>query len=153
MEIVRELELRHPGQIGSIRVAVRGDALMPGAIREDFDAAHRRLYGHDDAASPVEITALFVTGAGRLQQLVLDPLSERTDRAAAPIGTRAVYFPQTGRVETRIFRGSDMGTGASIAGPAIVEEETTCIVVSPGDVCSVDAFGNYIIRFTDTDRA
>lgn len=149
MEIVRELELRHPGQIGSIRVAVRRQALRSSAIRADFDAAHRRLYGHDDATAPVEVTALFVTGVGRLQRLVLDPLSESSVRATAPVGTRIVYFPPLGRIETRIFRGADVGPGASIAGPAVVEEGTTCIVISPGDVCSVDTFGNYIIRFTD----
>jgi len=47
---------------------------------------------------------------------------------------------------TRIYRGSHLDPGASLQGPAIIEEITTSVVVGPGDSCTVDRLGNYIIR-------
>jgi N-methylhydantoinase A len=154
MEILRELELRHPGQIGTIRVPIsRAGPLSPDAITHDFRAAHQRLYGHIDPAAVVEIAALFVVGIGRLPRVRLNahPLTAGSPKPAAE---RAVYFAQPrGRVATHVYRGVDLAPGAEFRGPAIVEESTTSVLVAPGDVCSVDGLGNYIIRPEGCGRA
>ena len=38
-----------------------------------------------------------------------------------------------------------LGAGASIAGPAIIEEVTTTIVIEPGWTAKLDASGSYVI--------
>jgi N-methylhydantoinase A len=146
LEIVRELELRHPGQLGTIRVAVASGPLVPVAIAAHFRKAHQRLYGHVDPAAAIEIAGLFVVGIGRPPRIRL--LSSANPSAPfRPVGERSVYFAQPhGRVMTRIYRGSDLDPGASLQGPAIIEEITTSVVVGPGDSCTVDRLGNYIIR-------
>ena len=146
-EFIRELELRHPGQIGAIRVPVSPKGpLSAEAIANDFRAAHQRLYGHDDANAAIEVAALFVVGIGRLPRVRLNryPLIASAPKPAAE---RPVYFAQTrGRISTHIYRGADLAPGAKFHGPAIIEESTTSVVVAPGDVCSVDALSNFVIR-------
>ncbi len=58
---------------------------------------------------------------------------------------RSCYFMETGRTSTAIFRGRKLEAGASIAGPAIIEEPTTTIVVYPGLSAQLSAAGNYIL--------
>jgi N-methylhydantoinase A len=146
-EIAYELELRHPGQIGTIRVPVPGlGPLAADAIARDFRAAHQRLYGHIDLNAMIEIATLFVIGIGRLPRLRLSTFPVDTKRAK-PVDERGVYFTEArARVPTRIYRGSDLRAGAEIRGPAIIEETTTSVVLALGDVCSVDRLGNYVIR-------
>jgi N-methylhydantoinase A len=148
MELVREVELRHPGQIGAIRIPLaRRGPVSAEAIAEAFRGAHQRLYGHIDRNAPIEIAALFVLGIGRLPPLRLDTVTPER-RSPKPAGRRSVYFPQPGkRVATDVYRGADLVSGHEFRGPAIIEETTTSVVVAPGDVCSVDALGNYLIRF------
>jgi N-methylhydantoinase A len=149
--IVREVELRHPGQIGALRVPVdKSGSFDWQKMAQLFYAAHERVYGHRDEAAVIEIAGVRVTGIGNLAPI---QLRENRNAAVQPVpGTRDVYFDSArGRVPTRIYRGPDLSPGASIAGPAIIEEATTCIVVQPGDSCSVDRLGNYIIAFDGKD--
>ena len=147
-ELVREIELRHPGQIGTIRIPVPSPGtLVADAVAEAFRAAHQRLYGHVDANATIEIAALFVVGIGRLPHLRLSPFPLGQD-TPEPAERRAVYFAEArSRVPTDIYTGVSLSAGHELRGPAIIEETTTCVVVAPGDTCSVDALGNYLIRF------
>ncbi|MGE0751003.1 MAG: hydantoinase/oxoprolinase family protein [Variibacter sp.] len=151
---IRELELRHPGQVGTLRVAMSDTATLAWPeIVHDFHAAHERMYGHRDEGASIEVAGVRVTGVGSLS-----PIRLRAEQAAAASvsssGERSVYFESSGRcVTTRIYAGEDMRPGASISGPAIIEEKTTCIVVEPGDLCTVDTLGNYFITFDSKDSA
>lgn len=58
-----------------------------------------------------------------------------------------VYFPATGRVKTRVLDGRTIPLGHVIAGPAIIEEPTTTIVVEPDMTGRLSEQGNYIFEF------
>jgi N-methylhydantoinase A len=45
-----------------------------------------------------------------------------------------------------VFRGDALAPGDFIAGPAIIEEPTTTIVVYPDMSAQVSASGHYILR-------
>ena len=46
----------------------------------------------------------------------------------------------------KVFDGRSIGAGAMIDGPAIIEEPTTTFLLLPGQVASVDGYGNYIVE-------
>jgi N-methylhydantoinase A len=150
VEVIYELELRHPGQIGAIRIPIaRSGPLSSEVIAEAFRAAHKRFYGYIDPKAAIEIAALFVVGIGRLPRFHLSrfPVKSGTPK---PIGERSVYFGQVrARIPTQIYRGTDLTSGAELRGPAVIEETTTSVVVAPGDICRVDVLGNYIITFAE----
>lgn len=151
--VERELELRHPGQIGTLRVTVAENKAFDWRhVREDFLATYERFYGHRDTTSEVEIASIRVIGLG-----LFLPFKLRVSDIAAgahPVSTeRQVYFGEFGGwLATRAYRGSDLGPGAVVRGPAIIEETTTSIILAPGDVCTVDAIDNFLIRFDDGAR-
>jgi N-methylhydantoinase A len=48
-------------------------------------------------------------------------------------------------VETPVYDGLRLEAGNIIKGNAIIEEPTTTTVIPAGKLCTIDAFGNYII--------
>ncbi len=66
------------------------------------------------------------------------------DATAARTGTRSAYWG-TDWVDTPVYDGSALGPGAEIAGPALIEEPFTVVVVEPGAVARLDALGNYTV--------
>ena len=54
-------------------------------------------------------------------------------------------MPPGNRRRTPVYDGGRLGAGASVAGPAIIEEVTTTIVIEPGWRAKLDASGSYVI--------
>ena len=67
-----------------------------------------------------------------------------TDPEAARRGTRAAYWGD-GFVDTPVYDGAQLGAGATIEGPALIEEPFTVVVLPPGATATLDALGNYLI--------
>ena len=68
--------------------------------------------------------------------------------------------PRSGWIDTPVYAGWTLQPGQTIAGPAIVDEHTTTVLIGRGDTLSVDASGNYAIAlrhdaqaFASTDAA
>ena len=66
---------------------------------------------------------------------------------AALRGARAVYFAEAGRrLDTPTYDRAALLAKNRIAGPALIEEYASTTVVHPGDVATVDAFGDLVIE-------
>jgi N-methylhydantoinase A len=152
-QVMRELDLRHRGQIGTLRVAISDDDETDWRkIREKFLVAYQRSYGHRDTTSEVEIAGIRVVGLGLFPAFRLGTSDESAGMPPV-FAERQVYFDEAGGWTTaKIYQGRDLRPGATVIGPAIVHETTTSLIVGPGDLCSVDTLGNFLIRF-DTGKA
>ena len=75
--------------------------------------------------------------------------AEATGNAAAALtGSRRAYFAALGGfVETPTYDREQLHAGASITGPAIVEEKDSTAVIGPGATASVDALLNLVVTF------
>jgi N-methylhydantoinase A len=72
------------------------------------------------------------------------------DAGAARKGERPVYFPGAGGfVSTAVYDRYRLGIGDTLAGPAVVEEEGSTLVVGPGAAARVSASGNIIMTLAD----
>jgi N-methylhydantoinase A len=115
-------------------------------LAEAFHQAHERVYAVRDEGSAVE----FVNWKGRISISLFAPPPPpdvgATPHTPAPATHRPCYFTETGRAATPIYRGATLQAGAQIAGPAIIEEPTTTIVVYPGLSAELSAAGNYILH-------
>jgi N-methylhydantoinase A len=150
--IEREMDLRYRGQQWSVRVPVSGEGDVDvGAVKSAFEAEHDRLYGHVQPMSVIEITQLRVVARGVLSP----PTPAHPDPAATPANpfeTRPVYLDaRTGWAQTRVYRGTDLTAGHEIAGPTLIEEQTTTVLVGAGDTLRVDASGNFEIELGGGD--
>ena len=54
-----------------------------------------------------------------------------------------MWFDGDAAVSAEIFPGASLRNGDVIAGPAIIEEPATTLVVAPGEEVRVDRYGNY----------
>jgi N-methylhydantoinase A len=70
-----------------------------------------------------------------------------TDAGRAETGRRRVHFGD-GFVETSVYDGSQLGVGASVDGPALIEEPFTVVVVPPGMHCHLAEHLSYELRTT-----
>jgi N-methylhydantoinase A len=73
-----------------------------------------------------------------------------TDPAQAQKETRDAYWGD-GYVATPVYDGARLAAGASITGPALVEEPFTVLVLPPGASATLDAAGNYVVDVGTAD--
>jgi N-methylhydantoinase A len=124
------LDLRYRGQAYELSVPLRGSG--PEALRgaeRAFHAAHERAYGH---ARPVEETEI-VTLRARAVAKAVAPTWDGHGGAhrARRRGERDVW--RAGRRERYgLYERSELGIGARVRGPAVVEQDDSTIVVPPG---------------------
>jgi len=84
-----------------------------------------------------------------LRKPTFEPIAagEPAPPAHAFRGTRAVYFAELCRaVDTPTYDRASLLAENRIAGPALIEEYASTTVVHPGDVVTVDAFGDLVIE-------
>ena len=97
---------------------------------------HSTRYGYSAPGEKAEIVSLRSAVTGLLRK-----------PEAAFRGTRAVYFAEVGHsVDTPSYDRAPLVAGNRIAGPALIEEYASTTVVHPGDVVTVDAFGDLVIE-------
>ncbi|MEM7326204.1 MAG: hydantoinase B/oxoprolinase family protein, partial [Actinomycetota bacterium] len=151
VELRYELELHHPGQIWSIRVRVPDGSVDARVARQAFEEEYQRLYGHVQHEGTIMVASLRLiasaatTVADQGTATTDDPQTTVGAEPAQPIEERQVWFPDHGWVAATVFDGKDLGVGAAVAGPALIEEVTTTVVVRPGDRLTVDRAGNFLV--------
>ncbi|HUD16891.1 MAG TPA: hydantoinase/oxoprolinase family protein [Acidimicrobiales bacterium] len=75
---------------------------------------------------------------------VLARLGTLTDAEEARTGSRPAHFGD-GFIEASTYDGTQLGPGARITGPALIQEPFTVIVLAPDDSAHLDEHGNYDI--------
>lgn len=143
---LRELELRYLGQSFELSVPFAERIVDAGAIARAVEAFHRkheRTYGYSSSAEAVEVVTARVAAVGRIPKppFVTREALEGPPPPEAHHGTRAVLFDGQ-RIGTPVYDRERLSPGATIAGPAIVEQYDSCTLVPPSWKLRVDALGN-----------
>ncbi|MSP68538.1 MAG: hydantoinase/oxoprolinase family protein [Alphaproteobacteria bacterium] len=148
-EFAREMDLRYVGQSWDVRAPVSDGALDKAAVRTAFEHNYERLYGHTQPGGIVELTHLRLVGIGKLP--ALNPgAPEAAKGAPVPAERRRAYLGAAhGWGEVPVYRGADLRPGHDLAGPLLIEEVTTTVVVGPKDRLHVDPAGNFAISLLD----
>jgi len=149
--VQRSADMRYVGQEHAVTVELPIELFQAqdrDGIKRRFDAVHETRYGYSAPAEKAEIVSLRSAITGLLRKPAFEPIA--TGEAEPPRdalrGTRPVYFTESGRaVDTPSYDRSKLVAGNRIAGPALIEEYASTTVVHPGDVVTVDAFGDLVI--------
>jgi len=96
---------------------------------EAFHQQHKQRFAYDDRATPVDIVTCRVTATGHLPKPSLRPYEGAG--ASEPKGRRPVFINGQWR-ETPIHDRAALALDTPVAGPAIVDEEYTTILIGPG---------------------
>jgi len=153
VQLERFIDLRYARQSSELTLKVP-EAIaasdLPRVLSESFHAEHERTYGYRRESDPIAIVSLRLKATAPARSVGFGELGEsfaRTvDGSYVPEVTRHAYFgPQHGECETRILRRSDLA-GNTLAGPLIVEEFDTTVVIPPGWQARTDGYGNIVLE-------
>ena len=142
----RQMDLRYTGQIWDVRIPIESDLTDKTQIRKSFEAEYKRLFGHIQPDGILEITALRVVGTGLLPVASLS-IKQISISAPVPTELRTVLLNGTWQ-PLPVFKGKTLYPGHSIEGPALIEEDTTTILVEANDKLNVDGANNFVINLT-----
>jgi N-methylhydantoinase A len=140
---IRSLELRYYGQEHALEVEV-AHGLDPASLKEIFDKAHWRKYGHHSDEDPVEVVNFRVAAIGEVSKPDLKPLAEGQQADLVPAGERDVYFDGA-FVKASVYTRSDIPAGARFSGPAVIDEDGATLVVPPGFDVVCDVYGSLVL--------
>jgi N-methylhydantoinase A len=150
IEILRYADLRYHGQSSELRIPVDPGGLSAGSlvkIEEAFQNEYQRTYGQNHEAERAEIVNIRVVARIRGENPTLPRLDGKG--SGRPAARRAAYFgPKLEFIDTRVITRLDL-VGQKLAGPMIIEEYDSTIVVPPACMASVDLAGNVLLEIED----
>lgn len=145
MKVVRLADCRYAGQPDVITVEVQDEA--PGiraTLVQAFERAHQRQWNFVSKDKPVVVANVrlqLVTSTGWRGGVA------SRDGGILPkaVRTRKVYF-DGGMRTLPVFARMEIPVGATIEGPAVIEEHSSCAVLKASHVARVDPDLNLVIE-------
>ena len=142
-------DMRYRGQAFELLVpwpdAAATDESLDTLI-EAFHRQHLERFAYDERETPVEIVTLRVTAVGRLAKPQLRPEEHAGGSDAKSV--RKVYIDGAWH-DTPIYDRAVLSADAPIAGPAIIDEEYTTILLKGGWTLNCGATGDLVARRQD----
>ena len=126
-----------------VAVPLDADGDLVELLAERFHRQHEAVYGYRLAGAVVELVHLNATATERRAPT---PTAALSPGGADPIGVRPVSFETARWIETPIYRRGAVGAGASISGPAVIEEVDSTTIVFPGQVACAHVSGALFIE-------
>jgi N-methylhydantoinase A len=143
------LKCRYQNQEHSVEVAIAYGPISSQAIGDlisRFHSVYEREYTYRLDA-PVEVVGLHLVAAAEVGKLHLAPAPKTgLSLAAARKGRRSVDYATEGVHQADIYDASKLEPDMSFAGPAVIEDPATTVVVHPGQKVAIDGYGNIHIE-------
>ena len=146
MRFERFVDCRYARQVYTVPITVqnfdRGDAL--DWLAEQFEHAYAKLYQHVHARDAIVIDTCRLVAYGALPTLALPGATDSgNDPSAAACGSRSVYFGAW--TDTPAYWFNSLGPGMRLTGPALIDSDSTTVVLPPNLTATVDGFGSLVI--------
>ena len=146
IRVRREAAIRYRGQTFDLFVPAPAGRLR----REDLQAMetaflerYRARYHRTNPGHPIEVVSWRVVVGGPRPDHCPQTFPAARDAADALKGRRQVYTPESGGFEDcPVYDRYALGAGASIEGPAIVEEAESTVVIGPRGEVQADEHNN-----------
>ncbi|MBI4277409.1 MAG: hydantoinase/oxoprolinase family protein, partial [Armatimonadetes bacterium] len=144
VRVLRFGDMRLRGQAHALMVPLPDDGLDPKQVEEIFHRVYRASYHRMPPRVPIEITTWRVRVEGARPSVRVQAAAEPGDPRK---GERRVYLPEAGTyVPTPVYSRYRLAPGARVAGPAIIEERESTVVIAPSGEAEVDAHFNLVLR-------
>jgi N-methylhydantoinase A len=135
-------DMRYGEQVFEIPVPLDGIDWQSGTLAADiadsFHAAHERLYTYALRDQDVVLVNARLSVIGRLPP-VEAAISRKPGAAAVPKAERPIYLD--GWITVPVFDFPALGADQAVSGPAIIESDTTTVLLRPQDTARFDPRG------------
>jgi N-methylhydantoinase A len=147
----RVADMRYVGQGHEIQVPLPTGRLSSESIPsilKSFEETYSRLYERLSRSVPVEIINWRVTSSGPAPQVRLQGVgNEHKHAETARKGSRKAYFPELGGYHSvSVYDRYALLPGTSFAGPAIVEERESTVIIGPDCRFRIDEQRNLLVE-------
>ncbi len=153
IDIYRSLEMRYLGQIHECTVNIKTFDINNETIekiKKAFHKRHEELFTYSELQSPIELVNIESTLYGRIDKP--SPAEIENDfllKDALKSYRNLIYSSSGELIKTPVYDGNKLSADHRINGPAVVEEDTTTLVIEPEWVLELHKSGTYIIKRKD----
>ena len=137
-------DMHYKGQAFELTVPMRSlqlDEAALSALIADFHDLHRQRFSYSNPGSAVEIVSLRASAIGRLPKPAAKPPDAHD--SGRPPGTRKVWLAGGWR-DVAVWSRDELPVGATIKGPAVIEEAYTSVLLVDGWSCRRDNSGHLV---------
>ena len=115
-----------------------------------FEETYKALYGRKGPDVPLEVINWRVVASGPVPEMKITLPRDTSMCADARKGMRPAYFPERGRyVETAVYDRYALKPGMKLAGPVIIEERESTLIIGSRGRAHVDERFNVIVELSD----
>jgi N-methylhydantoinase A len=143
-------EMRYVGQGFEVPVPLPSVTLAPAdvpRIRENFFASYRTHFGRVMEGPSIEVLSWRLACVAPSTDIRIGAQeTRRGDVAGARRGQRQVLFEEHGWQTCTVYDRYALPHGATLSGPALIEERESTCVVGPGALIKVDEMRNLVIE-------
>lgn len=158
VSLERAADMRLAGQAHEITVELGSAPLRPGdeaRLVAAFETTYSGLFGRVPPDVALEVVSWRVRLAGPTPELPLPAIEagssaqQAADAAASMKGERRAYFPELGGYRpTPVYDRYRLRPGMALAGPAIVEERESTVVIGPAGEARVDEMLDLVVTIS-----
>jgi N-methylhydantoinase A len=146
------IDARYEGQNFEVMVPLAQSDTQLDRFLRDFASAHEREYGYSLADRPVEIVNCRLQAVGAVPKAPLADYTAGGALAHALAASRLVYFGRShGWLDTPVYARSRIAAHECVAGPAVIEEMSSTVVLAPGSQAAVDTQGNVVVHLRERE--
>ena len=152
MVLTRSIDMMYRGQWRTLNVQVPAPFNSVKKAIEAFHANHDREYNFRRDDTPVDLFRLNLSAIGLSPkaEIAKQKLKRGTPK---PVEKRAVVFDEKPKaLQTPVYNRRDLFAGATIEGPAVIEQIDSTTLIPPGLVGKVDPWLNIIIEVSEAKR-
>lgn len=138
------LDMHYLGQTHTLSVPLEANEFTTTGVMAAFERAYEAAFGRTLKGVAAKVLNLRVAAIGHRPKFDLRTMAPTSTTMPTP-RHRDVWMEGAWH-KTAIYPRMELPVGAKIAGPAILEQPDTTILVEPGFAAQVDAFGNLVIE-------
>ena len=145
-------DLRYRGQQWDVKVILDKAHLDENNIKLNFEAEHKKLFGHIQPNGFIEITKIRLVAIGKVPK-ISKPKLNISNIEPKPFQTRKIWIdPKIKWFNTPVYDSFKLFRNNKVTGPAIINENTSTIFLGEGDQLKVDEIGNYLIKIKKCNK-
>ena len=149
----RTADVRYVGQGHEVSVTLPDGILSSANLPQvglAFEETYKALYGRKGPDVPLEVINWRVVASGPRPEMNFRLARDTSNRSDARKGSRSAYFPEQGRyVDTTVYDRYALTPAMKFAGPAIVEERESTLIIGLRGRARVDENFNVIVEMNN----
>jgi N-methylhydantoinase A len=145
----RTAEMRYLGQYHEVEVVLPAGPITQNVVEEAIARFHKRheaLYTFAMPWREIEFLVFRLRATLPRADFAMPKIAQGGPDASAAVKRHRKCAWDGQLFDTPVYLGDQLRAGNRIAGPAIIEEQTTTVVIPRRFVCEVDQVRNFVLR-------